>query len=61
VDVKAEEVHVFVSDRHGRLPCPTCGASCLVEDHVEERVWRHLDLSSNKGHTLFFCQCVSRF
>lgn len=44
VDVKAEEVHVFVSDRHGRLPCPTCGESCLVEDHVEERVWRHLDL-----------------
>jgi transposase len=44
VDVKAEEVHVFVADRHGRLPCPTCGASCLAEDHVEERVWRHLDL-----------------
>lgn len=44
VDVAREEAHVTVVHRHGRLPCPSCGAACLVEDHSEERIIRHLDL-----------------
>jgi transposase len=44
VAVAAEEVHVFVDHRHSRLPCPTCGDSCLVEDHADDRIWRHLDM-----------------
>lgn len=44
VDIANEEAHVQVSHHQGRLPCPTCGKSCLVEDHGEERVIRHLDL-----------------
>ena len=26
-----------------KLPCPTCGRPCSMEDHREERAWRHLD------------------
>lgn len=44
VDIPGEEVHVFVSHDHDRLPCPTCGKACLVEDHADERIWRHLDM-----------------
>lgn len=44
VDIPGEEVHVFVDHHHGRLPCPTCGKACLVEDHADERTWRHLDM-----------------
>ena len=44
VAVAAEEVHVFVDHRPGRLPCPDCGKACLIEDHAEERIFRHLDL-----------------
>lgn len=44
VDVAREEVHVFVDHEIGRLPCPTCGEACLVEDHADERTWRHLDM-----------------
>lgn len=44
VDVAREEAHVTVTHHHGSLPCPTCGKGCLVEDHSEERIIRHLDL-----------------
>lgn len=44
IDVAREEVHVFVNHEIGRLPCPTCGEACLVEDHADERTWRHLDM-----------------
>jgi transposase len=44
VEVAREEAHVTVSHHHGRLPCPTCGKACQVEDHSEERIIRHLDL-----------------
>lgn len=44
VDIPGEEVHVFVNHDLGRLPCPTCGKPCLVEDHADERTWRHLDM-----------------
>lgn len=43
-DIAKEEVHVFVDHRRGTLPCPECGRACIIHDHVEERVWRHLDL-----------------
>lgn len=44
VDVEREEAHVTVDHHHGPLPCATCGRPCLVEDHSDERVIRHLDL-----------------
>jgi transposase len=44
VDVGKEEAHVTVSHHHGRLPCPSCGTACPVEDHSEDRIIRHLDL-----------------
>jgi transposase len=44
VDVPGEAVHVFVNHEHVRLPCSQCGKLCLVEDHAEERTWRHLDM-----------------
>jgi len=44
IDVDREEVHIQVTHHHGRLPCPECGSACLVEDHADERVWRHLDM-----------------
>jgi transposase len=44
VDVAAEEAHVYISHRHGQLPCPECGTPCNVRDHGDERTWRHLDL-----------------
>jgi hypothetical protein len=44
IDVGAEEVHVTVTHHHERLPCPECGAACLVEDHADERIWRHLGM-----------------
>ena len=44
VDVAKEEAHIFVDHHHGQLPCPTCGAQCLVEDHADDRTWRHLDM-----------------
>jgi transposase len=44
VDVANEEAHVTVDHHHGRLPCPSCGVPCLVEDHSDDRIIRHLDL-----------------
>lgn len=44
MDVSREEVHVFVEHDIGRLPCSTCGVACLVEDHADDRTWRHLDM-----------------
>ena len=44
VDVAKEEAHIFVDHQPGRLPCPTCGAACLIEDHADDRTWRHLDM-----------------
>jgi len=44
IDVEKEEVHIQVTHHHGRLPCPECGRDCLIEDHADERVWRHLDM-----------------
>ncbi len=34
-------------------PCPDCGESCGVDDHREEREWRHLDTMQFK--TLLIC------
>jgi transposase len=44
VDVASEEAHVTIDHHHGKLPCATCGKACLVEDHSDERVIRHLDM-----------------
>jgi transposase len=45
VDVKMEEVHVFIDHLHSQMPCPTCGTMCNVRDHGEDvRAWRHQDL-----------------
>ena len=44
VDVAKEEAHIFVDHHPVRLPCPTCGAECLIEDHADDRTWRHLDM-----------------
>jgi transposase len=44
VYVAKEEAHVTVAHHHVRLPCPSCGTACLVEDHSEDRIIRHLDL-----------------
>lgn len=42
--VESEEVRIYVEDTaEARFPCPSCGKSCRVYDHQEERVWRHLD------------------
>lgn len=57
VDVAGEEMHVHIDHHHSDLPCPVCGTSCLVEDHSEERVWRHLDLWQCKT---FLHACMPR-
>lgn len=49
VDVAKEEAHIFVDHQSGRLPCPTCGELCLIEDHADDRTWRHLDMWQAKS------------
>ena len=44
IGVMEEEVHVIIGHHSGPLPCPQCGVSCPVHDHVSDRTWRHLDL-----------------
>ena len=50
VDVAKEEAHIFVDHQPSRLPCPTCGAQCPVEDHADDRTWRHLDMWQAKTY-----------
>src|SRR4051794_5032210 len=39
-----QRVDVWVSHAEGvRFPCPACGCQLPLYDHVEPRVWRHLD------------------
>lgn len=44
MEVAKEEAYIFVDHHHGQLPCLTCGAPCGVEDHADDRTWRHLDM-----------------
>ncbi len=44
VDVASEENHVTIDHHSGKLPCATCGKACLVDDHNDEWVIRHLDM-----------------
>ena len=50
LDIAAEITHVTVSHHHGKMPCPTCGKACNVEDHGEDRVIRHLDIWQAKSY-----------
>lgn len=44
LDKAAQRVDVFlVHDEGIRWKCPQCGKPHSIYDHVEERVWRHLD------------------
>ena len=46
VELNLAEERVDIWLRHDRAlewPCPECGKSLRVRDHVEERSWRHLD------------------
>ena len=48
LDLAAGRVDVWVEEAGGtKWSCPECGGNAPVYDHVEERVWRHLDT----------CQC----
>ena len=46
VDLGVTEQRVDVWAEHGdghRWPCPECGTALPLDDHAEERAWRHLD------------------
>ncbi len=44
VDVNDLKVNISVAWEQGnKAPCPLCNKPCNVEDHREERSWRHLD------------------
>ena len=46
VDLGVTEHRVDVWAEHGdghRWPCPECGTALPLDDHAEERAWRHLD------------------
>lgn len=44
VDVNNLKVNISVAWEQGnKAPCPLCNKPCNIEDHREERSWRHLD------------------
>src|SRR5690606_23051877 len=46
VELELAKGHVDVHVGHApgtKFPCATCGKELPVEDHAEERSWRHLD------------------
>ena len=44
VDVNKLKVNISVAWEQGnKAPCPLCNKPCNIEDHREERSWRHLD------------------
>ena len=44
LDIKQAEVVIEVEyDVFTEVPCPECGANCVLYDHAETRIWRHLD------------------
>lgn len=44
LDVAKGHVEVYVGHASGqRFACPECGQELAVYDHLDERVWRHLD------------------
>lgn len=44
VDVNNLKINILVTFEKGnKAPCPICGQLCGLEDHREERKWRHLD------------------
>ncbi len=44
IDTEKLLLNILVTATKGaKLPCPSCGKPCSVEDHREERKWRHLD------------------
>jgi transposase len=44
LDMAKGRVEVYVGHAAGqRFACPECGQELAVYDHVDERVWRHLD------------------
>ena len=43
LDTTGERVDLWAEQADTRWPCPDCGEALPCRDHVEERVWRHLD------------------
>ena len=44
VNVETLKINIHVAFESGKkAPCPVCGKPCGIEDHREERSWRHLD------------------
>jgi transposase len=44
LSIEKRQVEVFVAHHEGRLwGCPSCQAQLPINDHSEERAWRHLD------------------
>jgi len=44
VDVNNLKIDILVAFEKGnKAPCPVCNQLCSLEDHREERKWRHLD------------------
>jgi hypothetical protein len=44
LSIEKRQVEVFVAHHEGRLwGCPSCQAQLPINDHFEERAWRHLD------------------
>lgn len=44
VDVNDLTINIQIAHASGnKVPCPVCNQLCSVEDHREERSWRHLD------------------
>jgi transposase len=43
LDTTGERVDLWAEYEETRWPCPECRQELPCRDHVEERVWRHLD------------------
>jgi hypothetical protein len=44
LDTSAERIDLWAEHASGtRWPCPECQQELPCRDHVDERVWRHLD------------------
>jgi transposase len=44
VNVENLKIYILVAFEKGnKSPCPVCSQMCSLEDHREERKWRHLD------------------
>lgn len=59
LDIKLDTENLKLTIKVGtssgeKLPCPTCGRPCSMEDHRAERTWRHLD--TMQFETLIVCR-----